>query len=381
MTLPRWATTAMAWCAVVGFTGETRAEGPGYRYRYVSLTAAVPAGFDPDFSPVRITEDRDVYGNLFVCGPETCLLSAGVYRNGRIAVLQEGLVLYAANERGKLAGSVLTDPVNFVEQAALVERGQLRILPRLPGEATSRVVRLNDSGTALVQSQAAAEPFSVSYYLYARGRVTPLELGSEQLAHLDMNDRLVISGTRVTSSASVAFRFVPPRGPTTLLLPVPPDTRAEGRAINRHGDVLGYSYTGGTIERIGVWRGRKFRTYFIQDTPEFPERSNRLMWNERGLIVISFPILATTDTSFIVPRPGVRIDLADVTVGEPVALTYINDLNERGDLVGFGSRGDVFDSFLLRRVGRGRDVRTTSRRHRATRKARRAKRGRGARQR
>jgi hypothetical protein len=106
----------------------------------------------------------------------------------------------------------------------------------------------------------------------------------------------------------------------------------------------------GGRERIGVWRGGTFQPYFVEGTPEFPTISNRLLWNRRGLIVIT----ATNDgNSYLVPRPGVRLRLADLVDGPLPPVTQIVDLNDRGDLVGFGgARPGVVDSqFLLERVG------------------------------
>jgi hypothetical protein len=45
----------------------------------------------------------------------------------------------------------------------------------------------------------------------------------------------------------------------------------------------------------------EFEISFVEGTPEFPTVSNRLIWNEDGLIVISF----TTDgNTYLVPSPG-----------------------------------------------------------------------------
>jgi hypothetical protein len=103
---------------------------------------------------------------------------------------------------------------------------------------------------------------------------------------------------------------------------------------------------------LGVWRGTKFHTYFVEGTPEFPTISNNLEWNERGLIVITG---ANNDlNSYLVLRPGLRLRLADLTEGPLPIWTSIIDINDRGDLIGVGgeSRGDTSSYFLLRRVGR-----------------------------
>ena len=48
-------------------------------------------------------------------------------------------------------------------------------------------------------------------------------------------------------------------------------------------------------------------------------------------------ITDTTDlNSYLVPRPGVRLKLADLTKGPLPAWTEIIDINNSGDLIGVG---------------------------------------------
>jgi hypothetical protein len=54
----------------------------------------------------------------------------------------------------------------------------------------------------------------------------------------------------------------------------------------------------------------------------------------------------------VVPEPFVRLDVADLTKGAPTGdgvFASMADLNNRGDMVGFGNVSD----FLLVRVGGG----------------------------
>jgi hypothetical protein len=79
-----------------------------------------------------------------------------------------------------------------------------------------------------------------------------------------------------------------------------------------------------------------------------------LLWNERGLIVITDVVRPDDDlSSYLVPRPGVRLNLADLTESPLPPWTIIVDINNRGDLIGFGGpeRGLVESVFLLRRGG------------------------------
>jgi hypothetical protein len=139
-----------------------------------------------------------------------------------------------------------------------------------------------------------------------------------------------------------------------VLDPVAGNRDSWGQGINRRGDVLGYSWGAGP-ERIGVWRGTAFETWFVEGTPAFPTISNRLLWNERGEIVITETLRSGGDpNSYLVPRPGVRLRLADISDRLPFFWTVIEDINDRGDMVGQGGP-DYFDtegSFLLERIDR-----------------------------
>jgi hypothetical protein len=133
----------------------------------------------------------------------------------------------------------------------------------------------------------------------------------------------------------------------TLLQPVPPDTLAWGLGINNRGDVLGYSFVSGAPyhERIGVWdRNGNFQTYFDETIV-----SNRLLFNDNNLIVIT---LVQDSNSYLVPQPGVRLNLADLVVNMPAGqdLRSITDMNNHGDMIGSSSQGN---NFLLERVGVG----------------------------
>jgi len=316
----------------------------GYRYNYVSLDDAKPAGsLGVDY--FKVTDDRRVYGNAFSCGDVTCTSDIVVHYGPRTTVLHSNAIGYTANERGTVGGSVLTGPDSSIEQAALFNGITVRVIPRLPGERSSHVAKLSDSGIALVESDPVEG--TPTFYLYNRGTVTPLNLGTRQVGFLDVNDYGLVAGTYFFPGPNNdrAFRFRPPSGPARLLEPTPPTPDSWGMAINNGGDVLGYSFVGGGVERIGRWHGDKFRTWFVEGTPEVPTVSNRLLWNEKGLIVVT----QTNDgNSYIIPQPGVRLNLADLTTGLPV-WTLMADVNNNGDVLG-GGGGSPFNiehEFLL----------------------------------
>jgi hypothetical protein len=341
---------AVGCCLAWGSAQAVQAEQ--FRYQYVPLDPTVPDGF-LFFDPVKITNDERVYGNTSACDLDGCVTSVAVYSNGTTTILHEGIA-FDANERGTVGGFVILDPEQFTVQAALFTASEVTLIPPLPNELQSAVFGLTDSGIALVWS-VDATTFDQTYYLYEAGNVTPLDFGSGY-APRGINNRGLIAGTVFgpfgpgPNGTFRAFRFTPASG-VTLLEPVPPDPHSWGLGIRSNGDVLGYSFVSGALERIGFWRGSVFHTWFVEGTPEFPTVSNSLLWNEQGLIVIT---LTTDLNSYLVPRPGVRINLADLTEDLP-RWTWIWGLNDTGDMIGFGgsSSFNIEESFLLRRVSPG----------------------------
>ena len=81
-----------------------------------------------------------------------------------------------------------------------------------------------------------------------------------------------------------------------------------------------------------------------------------MVWNETGLIVSSESLNnpGSDLNSYLHPRPGLRLKLADLVVdGVLPAWTIIMDLNSNGDMVGSGGSSPfvIGTSFLLERIG------------------------------
>ena len=322
---------------------------PEFRYRFTSLLETLPDSLNDGFDPIKISNDGKVCGTAFGC-PEgsDCSSRVACYSKGRWTLLDEGFAI-AGNDRGKIGGFVIEDPAVGAPRAALFEGGQpVELLPTLPGEIFSQVLDLNDKGVALVVSFGAE---TTTYYLYRMGRVIPLALGPEA-SQLQLNDHELISGTLFMPEGDRAFRFDSRSSELTLLEPLPTEPNSWGQGINDRGDVLGYSFFYSDLERIGIWRGEKFHTYFVEGTPEFPTVSNRLLFNENDLIVITDSSVGVDGVpdlnSYLVPKPKVRIPLADVS-DELQPWTLVTDLNDCGDLIGYAGpeRFSFEQSFLL----------------------------------
>jgi len=286
-----------------------------------------------------------------------------VYKDGVVTTLSPGLIATAANDNGTVGGDVLTDPLNFFTQAALFRGDQVKLIPRQPGEVTSSLIDLNDSGATLVSS--FDDSFAEETFLhYKKGQTTVLDFGPSVTAPfgLQINNEGTISGTAYTSENFQnfrGFRFDTRTGKTTLLNPLPTEPDSFALDINNRGKVLGYSFIGGSTERIGTWNKKgEFKTYFVEGTPEFPTISNRLVFNDNNLIVITNVSRPASErgNSYLVPKPGERLNLADLVENLPLdqKLISIRDINNEGDILG---RNDliidgqfVINAYLLERL-------------------------------
>ena len=170
-------------------------------------------------------------------------------------------------------------------------------------------------------------PWAVPPYLYKAGKVTPLDVGLRTLASTStMSD--------ISPSCMAMFVSIRSPGQRRCLNPLASDAFSWTWSINDNDEVLGWSWSPGGPERVGVWsKSGVFSTYLAEGTPEFPTLELRPAANSQGLIVI-------TDTddynSYIVPRPGVRINLADLTDANFPFYSLIYGVNDNGDMIGVG---------------------------------------------
>jgi hypothetical protein len=335
------------------------------RYRYVDLDQiALPTGFT-SFAPSAIRDNGWVYGTL--CD-STCSVTKLAYVKDdtltALGAVSPGIMAGPVNKDGTVGGGVLIDQVNFFFRAALFQGEKVELIPPRPGEVTAGVIALNDHGVAVVISFDAS--FNASLLLYSEGKVSPIHFGPSLInpnfcftfggISRCINNREVIEGIEGPGifNGARGFRLESRVSEAATLQPYPGDpteTLAWGQAINQRGDVLGYSFTLGATpyhERIGVWeRNGVFDTYFI----ESDVNSFKLLFNDENLIVITLQNYGglPPHNSYIVPRPGVRLNLADLVVNLPAGeeLRLIADLNNHGDMVGSTSTGA---NFLLQRL-------------------------------
>jgi hypothetical protein len=292
-----------------------------FRYRYVSLDDKAPPGFD-FFSPgLTINEGGRVVGSVYNCEDDgvTCFdHHVAIYKDGVVTVLQPGTG-DRINAGGTIGGTMVldTDPFNFRTQATLFRgNNQVNPIPPQPGEFMSFIIALNDPGTALVKSFDAS--FTETNVLYMKGQATVLNFGptiTSPSFFLSLNNQGLIVGTTGDAFGDErGFRFDLRTGEALLLEPIPPDTLAWGVDINNRGNVLGYSFgsPGPYHERIVVWDRQGNSKTYIDETIV----SNRLVFNDNNLIVITS---APGGNSYLVPKPGVRLNLADLVENLPLS--------------------------------------------------------------
>ncbi len=321
------------------------AEASTPAYHYVALDQGpLPAGAD-SFSPVSISDGGRIYGELYGAPSR-----AGLYQNGAFTVIAPGSV-FVGNKAGTGGGSVPLDAVRTDEHAALFHGAHVELIPPQPGELSSVVESVSDSGTALVTSVDAAGARHL--FLYKDGTSTPVTLPAwlGVASFLDLDNQGIVTGTVLQEASAVyrGFRFDPQTSALTILSPTPPDPHSFALAAGNHEAVLGYSFDFGGKETVGLWsKSGIFTPWFTEGTPQIPTTSNALLMNDGNLVVIT----ATSDhASYLVPRPNQRINLAALvdhlpSVADP--LYFVRAINNHGDLVGSGFEGNVF---LLERAG------------------------------
>ena len=342
--------------------GSAKRKAPQYSYN--SIKEATPSDILL-FEPASLKNDNKVYGTAyteFFDGPPFFTTFAAVFKHEAVTMLHnsKGFFVSSANARGTLGGGVVTDPENFFTQAALFYDHEIHMIPRLPGEISSQVILLNDPGVAMISS--LDENFNQRLALYKNGQVISLDFGPNVQPHffLSMNNKGIISGTTFNDEGSYrGFRHDPRKNQTIVLEPLPMETDAWALGINNRGDVLGYSFVFGGIERIGVWNAKgNFNTYFVEGTPEFPTISNNLVFNDNNLIVISRVSNPPSERRriYLVPKPGVRLNLDDFVSDVPFGHDpyFVSAINNHGSMIGLTvtPENDIYD-FLLKPIGQG----------------------------
>jgi hypothetical protein len=298
--------------------------GKHLRYTELDITAG-PAGHDGWF-PRGLSEEGEVIGQAFDCNADSSVCRQDVVKrrnNGQFSVVAKNFLINDVNSHGDAAGCTF-DPVTFQGQAGIVrENGKLELIPPQPGEMSSCVSKVSDAGVAFVTS---TDPnFVNSVYIFDHGQKRPFPVLNVDVGGI--NDQAQLAGTQF-NEPNRAYRFDSRTQTTAILPPVSPDPESSGFDINQQGEVLGTSFNfDGSVQRVGKWnRQGKFQTSLVT-TPAFI--ANSVTWNAQGLIVLSN---TSDENTYLVPSPGVRLNLADL-VKAPLPALQVIAANGRGDIV------------------------------------------------
>jgi hypothetical protein len=317
-------------------------------YGYVALDQVpLPAPYT-FFAPASVVGGR-VYGTVF--DDSFTIINVAVYSNGAFTVGPSGFVT-VANARGDMGGQL-----GFT-QAALFQGDVTTPVPALPGQVSSTVVSLADNDTALIQSTDKSFNFTFAYL--TQGALSVIDFGlPDPVFGASMNNNGLIGVTKEENPVDHflhGYRFDPRTGVSTLLPPSPDPTDIHVliQGINAGGDVLGYSFSdpqnlASYHERVGIWgKDNVFQTYFFETIV-----TNELFFNDRDEIVITE---SSDGESYLVPFPGTRLDLANITSNVPdgVTLSQLVGIDNAGNIAGFSfdEFGDAFP-FLLTPMGNG----------------------------
>jgi hypothetical protein len=340
-------------------TPNTYAQSRPYAYRYVSLEEALPPGVSSG-GWFGLSDDGRVFGSGATCDELGCTDEVVFAYDGvTTEILYRGVQGAMVNRTGTvIAGTVVTDWQTFSFQPVIMKDGSIDIVPALPGQLQSWVMGLTDAGAALIVALTEENgEFKEQLYLYHEGRRTFIDFAPYFVSVQGISAQGLITGYTFTEAGYRAVRYDPKKGAMTLLAPLPTEQYSWGMEINASGQVLGYSWDaspGDSTERIGYWdRTGTFHELFLEGTPEIPTLTNRLLWNDAGLAVLTAGF--SDPTSYIVPGPGVRLSVAELTTpaGRLPAWNVITGVNAQGDLLGYGGP-ELFawptESFLLQRL-------------------------------
>jgi hypothetical protein len=328
------------------------------RYGYIPLDQATvpPPYVANNFTPSAILGGGIVVGTIFDASFTT--EAVAVWRNGTISIGQAGTAV-VANDFDLIGGASPSS------QAALFTGNSTLLIPRLAGEVTASVVGLGLGGLALVQSVDASSDDTYAYDFAGRETVIPFGLPDPVFGGF-MNQLGQVAVTKEESATDPflrGYRYDPLRKTTTPLDPFagdPTDQLALVQGINNRGEVLGYSFTNFTNpsyhERVGLWNlAGVFQPYYYETIS-----TSALFFNDFDQIVITNLAFfgPGVGTSYLVPQPGTRLDLASLVVNVPSGLSLISvvGIDNEGDIIGIASDAAYvnFYPFLLTPLADGR---------------------------
>lgn len=345
-------------------TALALAGNPSPEYLYVPI----PVPNDRDVYPVGINNRGDVILFDYYNYPHQ---TGYLFHDGQLITLGIDVIPTVVNERGDVICNKQT-PFPWSSQAMLYRNGNVTPLTFLKGEFASRGISINNEGVILGISYD--KKFNGKFVVSHNGKTVPIGLETalgvpaDYIGFGNFNSFIGGPGNKFFSEDGTivgsvylsavggfrGFRFDSRNGDLTLLEPINGDTHAFAVGMNNAGDAVGYSFEFNSVERIGIWdQDANFNVYFTEGTAEHPNISNVLLFNASSSIVISEVLAFESDyaTSYLVPKPGVRLDMTPFVVNPPYPpLSFLFDIgilvamNDGGMIVGSGFDVNTFYS-------------------------------------
>jgi len=245
------------------------------------------------------------------------------------------------NDSGQIAGWLNTRPGAAV--AAVHDARRIVVLGSLGGFWANGEA-INKFGQVAGWSYLPGD-LSVHAFLHSDGVMTDIGSAAGDSFASGINDfGVVVGGFTDYRGASNQHAFVYRYGVTTEINPFnTPENLSQAVGINNAGQIIGWAADAG-----GIWHGfvQSDRTVMDLGMSTFPYAIN-----DKGQILGDF--CAPTSTSYCVEHPflyrnGVLIDLNSLLPpGSGWELIAAFDINNRGQIVGYGRRDNHFRAYLL----------------------------------
>ncbi len=256
----------------------------------------------------------------------------------------------SVNDLGLIVGS--TRGQYQSEYAYAWENGDWTYLGTLPNIDYSATTDVNNAGQITGYSYTLGPGSQMQAWIWEDGDFTQLgTLGGEDSLAAGINEQVQVVGWAHTPEPGISHAFLWENGVMTDLGVLPGETDSSAADINAVGQVCGLSaHTQSTYP---------FTTYLVAclwdsgdiieigKLPGFPKNSAASSLNNDG-VVVGYSSDYGNDSHAFIWRDGILTDLNDLI--DPASgweLKTASDINEAGQIIGYGSHNGETRAFLL----------------------------------
>ncbi len=358
-----WLVAILATCAV----GVRPVQADPVKYRIVELPTL---GGTENFA-YAINDRGDVVGLSRT--PGDTFSDAFLFRSGVMISLAplEGSNPQDINRRGQIASGVTRNGI-FLPAIYNSRTGRIRMLGSLGGVAfgsfNGAALSLNDRGQAVGYSYL--DSVTHHAFLYSGGVMTDLGSFGGSSAALDINNSGEIAGFASDSVNGFAHAFVFRDGMMIEINPFGgPNNESSAEGINNRGQVVGqglvpsgdafngFIYSDGAITNIGTLEGgRNSQAFAINDRGKVVGIADQpyddvCLDPDTGMYV---PCVKYAQRAFLYEN-GVMTALNSlIAPNSGWDLSWALDINDRGQITGYGIKDGQFRAYLMTPVARRR---------------------------